>query len=228
LARSRQFAGIPIADSLWPVIGLSVITLLLSWSRGELIGTRIDWIPVNLALAWIPYVLGVCAVLWARALPRYAWVLLFIGVGWLLFFPNAPYLVTDLIHIRARGASSAWYDMLLLSSLAFAGLVLAMASLRTVQRLVEAAVGRAVSWVMVPVIIYLASVGVYMGRFLRWNSWDALSHPGRIVRDVLTGPGAAANSGHFAVFTLAFAATQLTCYLGYALARRGTRSKGLT
>jgi uncharacterized membrane protein len=128
----------------------------------------------NLTLAWVPFVLAVAA--YARARRRIdalVWLLL---VPWLLFFPNAPYLLTDFIHLD-EGPAPLWYDALMLSAFAWTGLMLGFGSLYLVQAILRHAFGAGAAWAGVLGALGLASVGVYIGRFIRFNSWDALLHP---------------------------------------------------
>jgi uncharacterized membrane protein len=143
----------------------------------------------NLFLAWVPFGLAIAA--YQRARQRFD-----VGVGtllvvWLLFFPNAPYMLTDFIHLSADGPVPVWYDALMLSSFAWTALLLGFASLYLVQIVVRRAVGTAWSWVGVACALVLASFGVYLGRFVRFNSWDALVRPGRVlevIRNQLENP----------------------------------------
>jgi hypothetical protein len=81
----------------------------------------------NLFLAAIPFFLS--AALHLASKPPKARLLLPVGVVWLLFFPNAPYLVTDLFHLEPRPGVPYWYDLALIMSCAWNGLMLAFASL---------------------------------------------------------------------------------------------------
>jgi uncharacterized membrane protein len=137
----------------------------------------------NLFLAWVPFGLAILA--FQRAQRR-----LDLGVGallvlWLLFFPNAPYMLTDFIHLGESESVPVWYDALLLSSFAWTALLLGYASLYLVQMLARRVFGLAWSWVGVACALALASFGVYLGRFVRFNSWDALVRPGRVL-DVIS------------------------------------------
>jgi uncharacterized membrane protein len=137
----------------------------------------------NLVLAWVPLVLALVA--YASASRRATPATVAFGVLWLLFFPNAPYLLTDFIHLRESPAAPLWYDALMLASFAWTGLILGYASLYLMQMIWERAVGR-LSWVGVVVALALASFGVYVGRFLRYNSWDALLRPLPLARVIHT------------------------------------------
>jgi uncharacterized membrane protein len=136
----------------------------------------------NLFLAWIPFVLALVVYDgFRRGASRT--LLLAGGALWLLFFPNAPYLLTDFIHL-GEGPAPLWYDALMLSAFAWTGLLLGFASLALVQAIVRRRFGPRAGWLSVLAALGLAGVGVYLGRFVRFNSWDALLHPIRVV-DVL-------------------------------------------
>jgi uncharacterized membrane protein len=136
----------------------------------------------NLILAWVPFVLALAAYARARG-RRVDAVVVALLVPWLLFFPNAPYLLTDFIHLD-EGPAPLWYDALMLSAFAWTALALGFASLYLVQMIVRRALGATAAWAGVVAALALASVGVYVGRFIRFNSWDALLHP-VLVADVL-------------------------------------------
>jgi uncharacterized membrane protein len=146
--------------------------------------TFYDFLLWNLALAWIPFVLAVAAYAAARRRGGVATVVL--GVLWLLFFPNAPYLLTDFIHLQESRVTPLWYDALMLASFAWTGLVLGFASLYLMQMIWRRATGPVWSWLGVIATLGLASFGVYLGRFLRYNSWDALVRPRGIVHVIRT------------------------------------------
>ena len=155
----------------------------------------------NLTLAWVPLALAAAA--YARARRRVdalVWLLL---VPWLLFFPNAPYLLTDFIHLD-EGPAPLWYDALMLSAFAWTGLMLGFASLYLVQMILRRAVGAPLAWAGVLGALGLASVGVYIGRFIRLNSWDALLHPlavADVVRDQVGSVPLRAAEGFVALTT---------------------------
>ena len=139
----------------------------------------------NLVLAWMPLLFAELAARRAnckRTLPILAGL-------WLLYFPNAPYIVTDLVHLRPRPPIPLWYDMLLLQLFIWIGLCLAFISLHRIQTLFARAWNRSLSAVFVVTIAGLTGFGIYLGRFERWNSWDLLIQPfdllGSIVRILL-------------------------------------------
>ncbi len=103
---------------------------------------------------------------------------------WLAFFPNAPYILTDLFHLRPRQQVPLWFDLLLLLSFAWNGLLMGFLSLRDMQLLVEKWFGRLKGWLFALGAMTLASFGIYLGRYLRWNSWDVLAEPQLLLMDI--------------------------------------------
>ena len=140
----------------------------------------------NLALAWIPFLLAVAVYdRWRRH--GAGAVVLGLGALWLLFFPNAPYIVTDFVHLERTGEVPYWYDAVLVSAFAWTGLLLGFASLFLVQTVVRQWRGVVSGWVFAGVALALGSLGIYLGRFLRLNSWDAVEHPTVLPRILHTG-----------------------------------------
>lgn len=143
-------------------------------------GDSFYWFLVwNLFLAWVPLLWAVAA--FARARRGVDPLVVALLALWLLFFPNAPYMLTDFIHLGERPSIPLWYDALMLSSFAWTALLLGFASLYLVQMVVRQVVGPAWSWVVVGGALALASFGVYLGRFMNFNSWDALLSPRRVL-----------------------------------------------
>jgi uncharacterized membrane protein len=137
----------------------------------------------NLFLAAIPFFLS--AALHLASKPPRARLLLPVGVVWLLFFPNAPYLVTDLFHLEPRPGVPYWYDLALIMSCAWNGLMLAFASLLDMHTLVRQRLGFWAGWIFVTIALGLSAFGVYLGRYLRYNSWDILSNPFTLLYDIV-------------------------------------------
>lgn len=141
----------------------------------------------NLILAWIPFIMAWIAYVSTR-LPRLLMFGLVSGCAilWLLFFPNAPYILTDFQHLSlTNNEAPVWYDVLMLIWFAWNGVLLGMISLYFMQELVMRLAGNVTSWIFVTVVTGLSSLGVYVGRFLRWNSWDVIGNPLPLANDVL-------------------------------------------
>ncbi len=162
------------------VLGMLALRVLYTGTLGH------SWLVWNLFLAWIPLVLALLLYERSRAGVSVR-VLAPIAVLWLFFFPNAPYLVTDLKHIGNGGSVPVLYDVLLLSAGAWAGLLLGLTSLFLIHAVARRLVGVVNAWALVVGVLALSSFGIYLGRVQRWNSWDVVAHPGPIVHQVATG-----------------------------------------
>ncbi|MGC4101674.1 DUF1361 domain-containing protein [Ferruginibacter sp.] len=128
----------------------------------------------NLFLAWVPLVISAMFNKMTNA-PKWKQGLLF--AIWLAFFPNAFYLVTDLIHLDLETSIPKWFDALLLFSCLSAGLLMAFVSLLRTEVYLQQKFETRTVQLMMPAIFFLSSFGVYLGRFQRWNSWDIISDP---------------------------------------------------
>ncbi len=140
----------------------------------------------NLFLAWIPFMLSYFAhaVSWRRA--TLYLIIPLIAFLWLIFFPNAPYMLTDLQDL-ARHASDAplWYDVIIVVWCSWTGMLLGVISLYLMQDIIVRMFGRITGWAFVLVISALSSFGIYIGRFVRLNSWDILQNPGETAQEIL-------------------------------------------
>lgn len=140
----------------------------------------------NLILAWIPFVLAYLAyaLSWRRN-----WLYLIIpltAILWLIFFPNAPYILTDLQHLATQTESAPlWYDVIVLVWFSWTGTLLGVISLFLMHDIIQRTFGRWVGWAFVFTAAALSSFGVYIGRFVRFNSWDILQDPGEIAVSIL-------------------------------------------
>jgi uncharacterized membrane protein len=154
------------------------------WRTEEL---KHAFMPGNLILAWFPliFAIGVRA---AVRLPSGVGVPMALGCCglWLLFLPNAPYMVTDLMHYRVTSELPVWYDAIMLGSFAMTGVMLGAVSLYLMHELAERLGGVILGWLFAASSIAASGVGIYFGRMLRWNSWDAVRSPSLVAEDALT------------------------------------------
>ncbi len=104
--------------------------------------------------------------------------------SWLLFFPNAPYILTDLFHLKLNSSMPIWFDLVLIMSFAWTGLLAGFISLMHIEDALVSWTNKGWGTVLVVVMIFMSSFGIYLGRFLRWNSWDIVQHPGGLFNDV--------------------------------------------
>jgi uncharacterized membrane protein len=140
----------------------------------------------NLFLAWIPFILSYLAhsISWRRI-----WLYLvipIIAVLWLIFFPNAPYMLTDLQDLARKAAGAPlWYDVIIVVWCSWTAMLLGVVSLYLMQDIVQRTFGRIVGWSFVFAISALSSFGIYVGRFVRLNSWDILQDPTETAMELL-------------------------------------------
>jgi uncharacterized membrane protein len=143
------------------------------------------FMPWNLFLGFVP-------LFFSRLLRQYPavsksnFLLLLVACLWLLFFPNAPYMLTDLFHLRSRVGMPMWYDLLFILSFAWTGLMAGFVSLWDIEQLVlrknimdEKYIPR-----ISGALLFVASFGIYLGRYLRWNSWDLFVQPFPLMKDI--------------------------------------------
>ena len=166
---------------LW-LVGVSLFCVALVLVRfAESGSTNFVGLIWNLFLAWIPFGIAVAVYdRWRRRGPGA--LLLVLGALWLLFFPNAPYIVTDYVHLERTADAPYWYDAVTVSAFAWTGLLLGFASLFLMQTVVRQWCGAVTGWIFAAVALALGSVGIYLGRVLRLNSWDAVEHPSLLPR----------------------------------------------
>ena len=119
----------------------------------------------NLFLAWIPMVCALAAYEFARR-ERGRLLTVVLGVVWLAFLPNAPYLMTDFIHLEKQHGVPFWFDTLLFGAFGLSGLLLGVASLWLIHSLIRRTVPEVVAWLSISVLVALTSFGILLGRIL--------------------------------------------------------------
>lgn len=139
----------------------------------------------NIFLAFLPFLLS-ASLLWYKNQPKTYPIVFIFGLAiWLILFPNAPYLVTDIIHLGANPSIPFWYDAILLFTSAWIGVYLGIYSLFHIEQIFLSWCSKKKTDLIILIIILFSSLGIYLGRFLRWNSWDVFIQPKYIFSDVL-------------------------------------------
>lgn len=224
-----------MSETFWPVlrlIGLTALLVVGSLVAAGLHAVRADRVgePAfaflfwNLFLAWVPYVIAVVMTALDRVRAP-GWALATLGVAWLLFLPNAPYILTDFIHVGAIPGAPRWFDAVLIGAFAGTGLLLGLASLLLVHHIVARRVGPLAGWGLAIGSLALSSLGIYLGRFPRFNSWDILTNPDGLVRIVLMRLADPLGNPFLLVFVVAMTlglvgSYLVTWFLGQMLVRR--------
>jgi uncharacterized membrane protein len=216
LAFKRDTAVPMLALSFSSAVSVGLIAVRIVWT-GDLVYGSLVW---NLFLAWLPLVFALLARDEFRTRTSRNWRFLGFAGAWLLFFPNAPYIFTDVIHLTTYFYKHFWIDLTLILLCALTGLVLGFVSLFLMQSVVRRMFGAAASWLFIGAVAGLSGFGIYLGRFLRLNSWDIIWKPMEVYRGI--GTWAADPFGHsnsYAFPTL-FAVFLFIAYLMlYALTR---------
>jgi uncharacterized membrane protein len=172
----------------------------------------------NLFLAWLPYIFSVIASSFFSADPR-RWGLIFLFIIlWLVFFPNAPYIVTDFYYLDPRPPLPLWFDISLIAIFAFTGCFLAIASLRLIHLMIDKSLGKLLGWLFAFFTLGLASLGVYLGRFGRYNSWDILLEPRALLKEIAANILYPLDNLGFLGFTIMFTSILLVFYLMFVTA----------
>ena len=169
--------------ALLAVISSSAVILLMF----RIAGTRnlgfffMTW---NLFLAWIP--LFFIKWVWEQEKSKPSPVLLLLTylVIWLLFFPNAPYVITDIKHLRGVSEDMIWYDTLMLFLFAASGFLTGLYSIRLVHRIIMNRWNALLAWTTIGGSMILSGFGIFLGRYGRWNSWDVVTQPGALLRGI--------------------------------------------
>jgi uncharacterized membrane protein len=154
----------------------------------------------NLYLAWVPYILSVMMVLFAKHIKNIKLMkilMIFFGIFWLLFYPNAPYIFSDFIHLINRSSpiirthflvsskSLIWYDIIFNSAFAFLGHLLGLISIFLVHKTFSRVFIHHFGWAHICVAMYLGGFGISLGRFIRLNSWDIVFRPFHTMLEVV-------------------------------------------
>lgn len=155
-------------------------SLTRCYLTGESTFLFLNW---NLFLAAVPWILSKIALKMPSFQTSKYLVFILLGV-WLLFFPNAPYILTDLFHLRQRPSIPIWFDLLMILSFAWTGLLFGFLSLRDLENILKKKFNKSKISLLIITLLFVCGFGIYLGRYLRWNSWDILYEPLSIAKDV--------------------------------------------
>jgi uncharacterized membrane protein len=197
------------------LLAATVISLLLAVIRSRLGDTySLRTASLNILLAWVPLVFAFLVNTGYIIIPKFRIVLWIFGIGWLLFFPNAPYILTDFQYLMTQTDNYLLsYDILMLAWMSWTGLLIGAASLYMMQEVVARKVGNRVGWIFAGLAMLLGSLGVMLGRFFRFYSWDVFSFPHPVARNIWGMISAPAPNLKALVFSLLFSLFFIFIYL---------------
>jgi len=156
------------------------LTLIRYWFTHYTTYLFLNW---NLFLAFVPWIISTLMML--NRNEKFSRVMLLpLVFSWLAFFPNAPYILTDLFHLRSRPPVPLWFDLVVILSFAWTGLSFGLASLFDIEKLLSRFFNKYVLGILMVVLLFAGSFGVYVGRYLRWNSWDIVTEPVPLLYDI--------------------------------------------
>jgi uncharacterized membrane protein len=176
-----------VVKSLLPLVLLTSWSSFLTFFRLTFAGPMYyDFLLWNAFLAWIPLFISTYLfwTIYEKKQKMRSSVFLVLFFSWLVFLPNAPYLLTDFVHLAPRSGVPLWYDVMLLFSFALLGLFQFEYSLIHIRQVIRRRWHVVLHVWFVPLILLLMSIGLYVGRFLRWNSWYIVTQPATLVSDI--------------------------------------------
>ena len=166
--------------------------LLASLAGAMLFGIRIiayhsldywylNW---NLLLAWLPLLFAWGLTEYTRSHPWVSWKGAVLSLLWIGFLPNSFYLATDLVHLQYTSPSSILFDAILILLFTFTGFLLGFMSIYLVHSLLLRRLKENTAHWIIAGVLLLSSYAIYLGRFLRWNTWDVVTNPAGLIFDI--------------------------------------------
>lgn len=204
--RIKQAGG--ISPKRWFVYALMLSNILSVWllvlrflSTDSFEYWYFVW---NLFLAWVPVGFAVWL---TRRLKTEKWATLRNGIltlAWLLFLPNSFYLVTDLIHLKQTYEIDYLFDIVMFGHFIMNAYIAGFIAVYMVHRHIERVLGTLRGLLVVLVVFVLSGYAIYLGRVLRWNSWDVLINPAALLFDVSEGVVNPVTAAHIVFITSLF------------------------
>jgi uncharacterized membrane protein len=214
---SKSTSGILILCMLCLVLFLIRIKL-----SGGIFGFSLIW---NLFLAWLPLVFILLAkrVFQKRLFTTSSFnrIIVFgLTFLWLIFFPNSPYIITDLIHLSHLPKNLIWFDSICIFVTALTGLAMGFYSLLIFQNIWNQILGKVITWLALLSSLVMSGFGLYLGRVVRLNSWDIFSNP----KAFLVHSWFSLNNPAAIQYTLIFSIVLISLYLSFYYFQKDDRS----
>ena len=158
-----------------------VLAIVGSVFSGRFILGFLIW---NLFLGYIPY--GISRWMqrktdWKNSKPLFVFSL----TAWLLFIPNSFYIITDLFHLGSFNRMPLWFELTVILSFAWNGLLLGILSVHHIEKLIAGSLPGGTRFLFIYPVMFLNALGVYIGRYMRFNSWDVITNPFQLIKDIL-------------------------------------------
>ncbi|HVV25524.1 MAG TPA: DUF1361 domain-containing protein [Candidatus Saccharimonadales bacterium] len=167
-------------------LGFSTLTSLALFAYGAWRNRSLDfdYLVWNLFLAWLPLLFAVRLVTVLQRKLWSSWEAVITSLLWLVFLPNSFYMISDFIHLQDVRRFDILYDTVMFTSFIYTAVVLGFSSLYLVHMQFRQRFSRRTSAAWIAAVLFISSVAVYIGRDLRWNSWDVLTNPGGLLFDL--------------------------------------------
>lgn len=151
-----------------------------AWRNGSLQYGYLTW---NLFLAWIPLLFAVRLMTVLRYKLWSSWEAMMLTTFWLIFLPNSFYMISDFIHLQFVKRVDVVYDAIMLTAFIFTGVILGFSSLYLINLQLKRRISAMATAVLIAMTLLICSFAMYVGRDLRWNSWDVFANPGGLLFD---------------------------------------------
>ncbi|MFO0920629.1 MAG: DUF1361 domain-containing protein [Candidatus Saccharimonadales bacterium] len=191
-----------LINSLLIANGVSILLFILRVIDSG--GFRYWFLLWNLLLAWLPLVFALTLTLRLKTTRLKDTVNILLIILWLGFLPNSFYLVSDLIHLQITAEVSVLYDAVLFMSFIMNGFISGYLSVYFVHTALIKRLGVQTAHYFIGFVFLLCGFAIYLGRVLRWNSWDLFLHPTSIAFDVSEQVVNQAAQSRASVTTLSF------------------------
>ncbi len=162
------------------VLFSSVMLIIRVFYTGSITFVSLEW---NLFLAFIPYFISQ----WLIGKPSVVsnkWMFAGIFFTWLMFIPNSFYILTDLFHLQENNNTPMWFDLLLILSFAWNGLLAGILSVRHMEKIIQILMNYKNELLFLFPVMLLNALGIFIGRYLRYNSWDVITNPFHLMMDI--------------------------------------------
>lgn len=157
------------------------LTMFRLWATNETKFLFLNW---NLILALIPWVISTTLLL-ENDLKNKRKSSIFLIILWLLFLPNSFYILTDFFHFRLISKMPEWFDLLLIFSFVWLGLLAGILSILDMEKISKSLISERFDKFFISTFMFIISFGIYLGRYSRWNSWDFFTRPISLFSDIL-------------------------------------------
>ena len=152
-----------------------------AWRNDSLSYDYLFW---DLLLAWLPLLFAI----WLMSVLRHklwsSWEALLASVLWLVFLPNSFYMISDFVHLQDVRSVDILYDAVMFTSFIYTAVLLGFSSLYLIHLQLRRRLSDNSTIIWIGLALLVSSLAIYLGRDLRWNSWDVLTNPGGLLFDI--------------------------------------------